>query len=115
MFHAHERREIQGSTFLYKGGGSGNSEKLQRESMKQSQQQFDQQMALMQASMEKEMPAIPKPQPTAPAPTKTSAEVARASDDARRNAARKRGLLMSMRGAGDTGGNAVGGRSSLLG
>ena len=105
---------------LYKGGSSAASEQLQRQSLQQSQKQFEANMALQKTQMSQALPAIPAPQPIAPAPTKTSAEVAQASYQARIDAAKRKGLLASnvagnTGGYGGTGSVAAGARQTLFG
>ncbi|HEY1081758.1 MAG TPA: hypothetical protein VGE29_05820 [Prosthecobacter sp.] len=93
---------------LHKGsGGDGGMKKM----MAQSERHFQQQLAMMREQAERVSPAAPKFDPQAAGPGQSAAEVADAQDQARRDAAKRRGSRQSIL-AGE---NTLGGKKTLLG
>lgn len=74
-------------------------------------------LALAQRQAEAPLPSVPEALPAAPAPTTSSADVQRASDDARLQSGKRRGLRQTIL-TGDTGGykapSTLGGGGTLL-
>ncbi|MBB5037430.1 hypothetical protein [Prosthecobacter dejongeii] len=89
------------------GGGDGGLKRM----MAQNERHFQQQLALMREQANKNVPTAPKFDPSAAAPNQSRADIAEAEDQARRDAARRRGERAAILAGEST----LGGKKTLLG
>ena len=82
---------------FHKGGGVPQETAAQKRAVKLQEKLLTAQLAQIKKSSQMEMPAMPPaPEPAGPPPTQTQNDVAQAEADARKQAAKRKGLMRSV-------------------